>query len=203
MAKMMFTFEIRNVTNEAELDNTLSFSRAILKDSGKLDHPVFSNEYWLARMPDSAEFMLYAQHDDEIVGIVFGHVESNNSITVGMVASAEQYRHHRIASSLLRELEKRVLVKGHHFIVLGAAETAEGFYLKCGYVPHLFIQSKYPVTLEKLRALNDRYDEAWSTDDGTNISLCILTPEMDKELQHKYKKAFPECSTQTLFTKWV
>lgn len=203
MEKTVFSYDIKNVTNETELDNTLSFARVIFKDSGRLNHPVFTNEYWLTRMPDSADFMLYAQHDDEIVGVVFGHVESNNSITVGMVAADERYRHHGIASSLLKELEKRVLAKGHHFIVVGAAETAEGFYLKCGYIPHLFVQAKPPLTLEKLRSLNNRYDEAWTYDDGTDIRLCIFTPKIDKELQHKYNETFPQCSTQTLFTKRI
>jgi hypothetical protein len=87
--------------------------------------------------------------------------------------------------------------------VVGAAEAAEGFYIKCGYNSNLFIQGEWPLTLEKLRSFNDRYDEAWSTDDGTNISLCLLTKVIDKELQQKYNQAFPACSTQTLFTKFL
>lgn len=201
--KTMFSYDIKNVMNETELDKVLSFAKTIFTDSRYVDHPVFSKEYWLARMPNSANFMLYAQHDGEIVAVVFGQVESNNSITVGPVASDEQYRHHGIASSLLKELEKRVLATGHHFIVLGALEPAEGFYLKCGYIPHLFVQAKPPLTLEKLRSLNDRYDEAWSYDDGTDIRLCLATKGIDRELQHKYDRAFPACSTQTLFTKRI
>lgn len=154
-------------------------------------------------MDNYAEFMLYAQHDDETVGVVFGIVEKNNSITVGMVAADERYRHCGIASSLIRELEKRVLARGHHFIVLGALEPAERFYLKCGYIPHLFVQAKPPFKLEKLLSLNDWYDEAWSYDDGTDIRLWIMTKGIDGELQYKYNETFPECSTRTLLTKRI
>jgi GNAT superfamily N-acetyltransferase len=199
----IFSYDIKHVTSETDLDRALSFARAIFKDSGRLNIPTFSKEFWLARMPDYADFMLYAQHHDEIVGVVFGYVESNNSITVAPVASDERYHHCGIASSLIKELEKRVLARGHHFIVIGALEAAEGFYLKCGYTPHLFIQSRPPLTLENLRLLNDRYDEAWSYDDGTDIRLCIQTKGIDRELQHKYDEAFPDCSTQTLFTKYI
>ena len=197
----MFSYDIKNVTNEIDLDNTLSFVKTIFRDRLELIPLEFSKETWLVRMTNSADFILYAQHEDEIGGVVFGIVESNNSITIGMVATDERYRHHGIASSLFTELEKRVMDRGHHFIVLGALEAAEGFYLKCGYTPHLFIQGKRPLTLEKLRTLNDRYDEAWSYDNGTDIRLCIDTRGIDRELQHKYDETFPECSTQTLFTK--
>ena len=199
----IFSYDIKQVTSETDLNRALSFARAIFKDSGRLNIPTFSKELWLARMPDYVDFILYAQHDDEIVGVVFRDVGRGNSITVTMVASDERYRHCGIASSLLAELEKRVLARGHHFIVIGALEAAEGFYLKCGYTPHLFVQSKRPLTLEKLRLLNDRYDEAWSYDDGTDIRLCIQTKGIDRELQHKYDEAFPGCSTQTLFTKYI
>jgi len=199
----MFSYDIKNVTSETDLDRVLSFARVIFKDSGRLHIPTFSKEFWLTRMPDDADFMLYAQHEDEIVGVVFGYVEKNSSITIAPVASDEWYWHRGIASSLLAELEKRVLARGHHFIVIGALEAAEGFYLKCGYTPHLFIQSRPPLTLENLRLLNDRYDEAWSYDDGTDIRLCIATKGIDRELQRKYDETFPDCSTQTLFTKYV
>jgi GNAT superfamily N-acetyltransferase len=200
---VVISYEIKNVANEADLDKTLAFGRAIFKDRLETIPSEFLKETWLARMVKSAEFMLYARHDDEVVGTVFGIVEDNNSITVGMVAADARYRHSGIASSLLKELEKRAAVKGHHFLVLGALEEAEGFYLKCGYVPHLFVQAKPPLTLEKLRSFNEKYEEAWTYDDGTDIRLCLATKGIDRELQHKYNQTFPECSTQTLFTKWV
>jgi len=199
----MFKYEIKNVTNKKELDKTLAFIRAIFQDRLQIVPGEFTRETWLVRMADSADLMLYAQHDEEIIGVVFGIVEANNSITVGMAATDTRYRHSGIASFLLKELEKRALARGHHFIVLGALETAEEFYLKCGYVPHLFIQGQPPLTLKNLRALNDRYKEAWSRDDGTSFSLCLITKGIDKKLQREYNKTFPECGTQTLFTKWL
>ncbi len=199
----MFRYEIKNVSSESELDNALSLARSVFRDSGKLDRPTFFREFWLARMPANNDFMLYAQHGEEIIGMVFGYTESNNSISLGTVAASTQYQNQGIASALLKEMEKRAATKGHHLVVVAAMEAAEGFYLKCGYVPHLFIQAKPPLTLERLRSLNKQYDEAWTYDDGKDIKLCIDTRGIDKELQHKYDKAFPECATQTLFTKQV
>lgn len=199
----MFRYDIKKVTSETELNNALAFAKSVFKDSGNLDRPTFFSKFWLERMPANNDFMLYAQHGEEIAGVVFGYVESNDSINLSTVAATERYRNQGIASSVLKELEKRAAAKGHHLITVEAMEAAEGFYLKCGYVPHLLVQAKPPLTLENLRSLNDRYDEAWTYDDGKDIKLCLDTRGIDKELQHKYDKTFPECSTQTLFTKQV
>jgi GNAT superfamily N-acetyltransferase len=196
----MFIFEIKNVTNESELEKVLAFNQRILTG---IERHTFHKNFWLPRMPRDADLMLYTEYKKEVVGLVFGYVEENQSITVAMAASDARYRCRGIASSLLKELEQRVLSKGHHFIVLGAAETAEDFYIKCGYVPHLFIIAQPPLTLADLRSLNNKYQEAWTYDDGKIIRLSLFTPQIDKELQHKYDAAFSECSTQTLFTKFL
>jgi GNAT superfamily N-acetyltransferase len=200
MRENMFSYAIKNVTNESELERVLAFNQGIFAGIGR---PTFHKDFWLPRMKNDADLMLYAEYKKEVVGLVFGYVEENQSITVAMVATDARYHHRGIASSLLEELGKRVLAKGHHFIVLGAAETAEEFYIKCGYVPHLFIIGKPPLTLEQMRSLNDRHPEAWTYDDGKVIRLCLLTPQIDKELQRKYDVTFPQCSTQTLFTKFL
>ncbi len=194
------TFSIKNVTNEAELEKVLAFNQNMFPD---MVRPTFSRDFWLPRLKKDADLMLYAEYKEEVVGLVFGYVEENQSITVAMVASDARYRNRGIASSLLHELEKRVQAKGYHFIVLGAEETAEEFYIKCGYASHLFIIAQPPLTLADLRSLNTKYKEAWTYDDGKVIRLSLLTPQIDKELQHKYDKTFPQCSTQVLFTKFV
>jgi GNAT superfamily N-acetyltransferase len=199
----MLQYDIKHVTGESDLDRIIAFAEGIFKVGGGFDSSNYSKDAWMARIEAYAEFILYAESDGEVVGIAFGHVDENNNITVGPVASDERYRHCGIASSLLAELEKRVLAKGYHLLALGALEPAEGFYLKCGYTPFLLVQASHPLSLADLRSLNDRYDEAWSYDDGTDIRLCILTKGIDRELQHKYDAAFPGCSTQTMFTKYI
>lgn len=194
----MFSYEIKKVTSEVELEKALAFNQNTFAD---VVRPTFAKDFWLPRMPRDSDLMLYAEYEKEIIGVVFGYVEENQSVTVAMVSSDARYRHHGIASSLLKELEKRVQAKGHHFIVLGAAKTAEEFYIKCGYVAHLFIIAQPPLTLADLRSLNNKYQEAWTYDDGKVIRLSLFTPQIDKELQHKYDTTFPRCSTQTLFTK--
>ena len=196
----MFNYEIKNVTNESELEKVLVFNQGMFPD---MVRSTFSKDFWFPRMKKDADLILYAQCNAEVVGVVFGYVEENQSITVATVSSDVRYRNRGIASSLLKELEKRVLAKGHHFIVLGSAETAEEFYIKCGYMPHLFIIGEPPLTLEQLRSLNDRHPEAWTYNDGKVIRLCLFTPQIDKELQRKYYTTFPQCSTQTLFTKFL
>jgi GNAT superfamily N-acetyltransferase len=196
----VFSLKIKNVINEKDLEKALAFNQTMFPD---IVRATFHKDFWLPRMKKDADLMLYAEYKEEMVGLVFGYVEENQSITVAMVASDARYRHRGIAASLLKKLEKRVIVKGHDFIVLGAAETAEEFYIKCGYTPHLFIIVAPPLTLNDLRSLNNKYQEAWACDDGKVSRLCLFTPQIDKELQQKYDRTFPECSTQTLFTKFL
>lgn len=88
-------------------------------------------------------------------------------------------------------------------LILGAVEDAEGFYIKCGFSPFLFVQTKPPYTLADLQALNLRYPEVWSYDDGTDIRVMLDTRGIDRELQRSYEAAFPGCSTQTVFIKRI
>jgi GNAT superfamily N-acetyltransferase len=197
-------YKINKITNQIELDTVLAFTRSVFSEDTIRNCPAeYSRDTWLARMPNSSELMLFAVQDGIIIGTTLGIVENNNSVTVGAVATDENHRHCGVASALLRELEKRAAAADHHFIVLGALESAEGFYLKCGYLPHLFVQAKLPLQLDQLRSLNQQYEEAWTYDDGRDIRLCLKTPQIDRELQRRYENTFPSCSTQTLFTKYV
>jgi GNAT superfamily N-acetyltransferase len=73
-----------------------------------------------------------------------------------MVAVDAAHRGRGIGRSLMAELVRRVKAAGHPLIALGARKEAEGLYLKCGFLPTLFLQSKKH-SLAELRAVNDRH----------------------------------------------
>ena len=124
-------YEIKHVRTETDLNRAFTFTESILSEYEGLYNPHHSKESWMEQMVEYSEFMLYAEIKGRIVGTVFGFVEGNNSITVSMVATDVKFRHHRIASSLLEELERRVLARGYRFLVLGAVELAEAVIEAC------------------------------------------------------------------------
>ena len=197
-------YKIKNVTNETELDKVLEFNRNVFNLSPETEISAdYTREAWISRIENYGEWMLYTEADEEVIGIVFGRVGGENSVTVGPVATDIRFRKQGIAAALMAELEKRVFSRGYHYLALGSAENAEGFYLKCGFTASLLIQDKHPVTLDDLRGLNTGYNEAWCYDDGTDVRLCLLTNGIDRALQHLYDRTFPGCSTQTLMGKHI
>jgi hypothetical protein len=146
--------------------------------------------------------LAYALREGRIVGCVLASVEDDH-VLVGPTAVAESYRHAGIGSALLREVEAQTKAIGHDTLMLGAAEEAEGFYLKCGFRPHLFIQYPEPAYLAQLKSLNTGYEVAWEFQGDGWTRLMLHTPKIDKALQRNYESEFPYCSTQTIFIKEV
>lgn len=192
---------IKNITTERELDRAIAFDKQIFADSHHLETAEYSREKWLEHMKNYNDLMLYAEADKDVVGIVFGRAEENGSITVGPVATAPGFRRRGLAREMMFLLEKRALKHGIHRLALGAVQSAEGFYIKCGYTPFLFIQAKSPYNLKDMRTLNSKYREVLSYDDGADIRLMLATDGIDRELKNLYDITFPGCSTQTVFIK--
>jgi GNAT superfamily N-acetyltransferase len=196
-------FTIKNITTELDLDKALAFNKRVFENAPNATEGENAKSKWLERMASGSNLLLYAEVNNEVIGIVFGRTEANGSITVGPVATDARVRKKGIARQLLYELEKRALAQNVHLLALGSVEAAEGFYLKCGYTASLLVQDNPPVTLDDLRRLNTSYPEAWCYDDGADIRLCIFTNGIDRALQHAYGKIFPNCSTQTLMSKFI
>lgn len=194
---------VKSVITEQELDRTLAFEKRVFVGSRHTETAAYSRASWLERMKSHGDLMLYAEADGKVVGIAFGRVEANGSITVGPVATAPGFRKQGLAREMLSMLEERAIKRGVHNLTLGAAQSAEGFYVKCGYTPFLFVQTKPPHTLDALRALNTKCREVWSYDNGTDIRLMLDTNGVDHELQHAYDAALPGCSTQIVFAKRI
>jgi ribosomal protein S18 acetylase RimI-like enzyme len=61
------------------------------------------------------------------------HFNSESEAQVRFMAVDPHYQNAGIGSSLLADLEKRVKLRGAHYIVLNSRESATGFYIKNGY----------------------------------------------------------------------
>ena len=197
-------YTTNHVTTERELDETLAFSEKIFGTPIEHNSPAYAREKWLERMATGhGDLMLYAQSHGEVIGIVFGRLENEHSVTVGPVAVDARFRQHGIAQTLMRVLEERARDHGIHHLGLGAVEGAEGFYQKLGYTGVLLIQSEKH-SVEELLALNTEYPvESTNVYEGTvnQVRLELSTP--DRELQRKYEHTFPGCHTMMAFGKTI
>ena len=195
---------IKHVTNEQALDRALALDEKVFGESSAYHNPAYSREKWLERMRSSYnDCMLYAQAGCETIGIVFGHIESNRSITIGPVAVNEQYRKHGIARKLMLLLEKRAAEHGINLLTLGAAENAEGFYEKLGYTGSLLIQSEKH-SIYELLSLNTKYKVNYTrVYDGTVNQVNLALPCADRALQSAYEATLPGCHTLMMFCKRI
>ena len=191
----------KKVSCESELDAAMALEGRIFYGHPYLGKGEYARQAWLRRIPQFSALMLYAEASGEVAGIVFGRPGGNGDITVGPVAMGEKFRGRGIASALMAELERQAKKMGYRGLALVSLESAEGFYQKLGFTPMLLVQAKPPLTMEKLRAVNRQYPEAWSYDDGADFRLCILTGGIDRRLQRRYEEELPGCNTQTFFYK--
>jgi len=194
---------IKNVSSKQELEKTYNFYKMIFKGmpSVDVDNPEYSLEKWEERMKNHGDLMLYASLDNEVIGIVFGRINDNNSITIGPVAVHGNYRGSGIAKEMMLLLEERAINYGIHSINLGAVESAERFYSKLGYTGSLLIQSQIH-SIEQLLSLKNRYRvEFTNIYDGKVSQVCLELTEPDRDLQKEYEAAFPGCYTQMMYWK--
>jgi len=192
---------IKNVSSKQELEKTFDFFKMIFIGMPVVDNPEYSLEKWEERMKNHGDLMLYASLDSEVIGIVFGRINDNYSITIGPVAVHENYRGIGIAKEMIFLLEERVTHYGIHSINLGAVESAERFYSKLGYTGSLLIQSQIH-SIEQLLSLNNRYKvEFTNIYDGKVSQVCLELTEPDRDLQKEYETTFPGCYTQMMYWK--
>jgi GNAT superfamily N-acetyltransferase len=156
---------------------------------------------WLGHLERDGDLLLYAESSGEVVGTVFGFVENNGNLTAGIVAVDERLRYRGVAREMMLLLEECAKSHGVHLIALGAVQTAEGFYAKCGYTGSLLIQSEQH-SIDELLSLNTAYEVRYTNVYGGTINqVCLALPEADRELRRRYKTALPGCNTQMMFWK--
>jgi GNAT superfamily N-acetyltransferase len=194
-------YDIHYIKTEQELDAALAHTLKIFDQPN--GHSIAANERekWLERMASAGDLMLYAESDGEVIAIVFGMIENNASITVGIVAVDERFRKKGIGQELMLLLEKRALERGIHSLYLGAAESAEGFYEKLGYTGTLLIQSERH-SVEELLSFNTQYPVvATNVYEGTINQIYLDLKKADRALQRRYERELPGCGTQMVFGK--
>lgn len=194
-------YSIKNVSTKQELEKTVDFFKMIFIGMPVVDNPEYSLEKWEERMKNHGNLMLYASLDSEVIGIVFGRINDNYSITIGPVATHENCRGIGIAKEMIFLLEEQAKHYGIHSINLGAVESAERFYSKLGYTGSLLIQSQI-YSIEQLLSLNNRYKvEFTNIYDGEVSQVCLEMTEPDRDLRKEYEAAFPGCYTLMMYKK--
>lgn len=195
------SYLIKNISSKQELEKAFDFFKMIFIGMPVVDNPEYSLEKWEERMKNHGDLMLYASLDSEVIGIVFGRINNNYSITIGPVAVHENYRGIGIAKEMILLLEERAKHYGIHSISLGAVESAERFYSKLGYRGSLLIQSQIH-SIEQLLSLNNKYKvEFINIYDGKVSQVCLELTEPDRDLQKEYEAVFPGCYTQMMYCK--
>lgn len=196
-------YTIKHVTTVRELDDALAFDKKVFGAPSEQSSPAYSRGKWLERMEVYRDLMLYAESDGEVVGIVFGRIEGEGSITVGPVAVDKRFRRQGIAREMMLLLEKRALGHGIRHLGLGAVESAEGFYEKLGYAGSLLIQSERH-SIEELLSLNTKYRVIQTNVYGGSVNQVYLElPAADREFQRNYERTLPGCYTQMVFNKTI
>lgn len=154
--------EIKTVSDEVTLRLVYDFGDLILNSTMHSDS-LYDWEFWKNHFQGNPHLLLFVEDTDGIVGAVWGWVNPNNNVTVGMVAVDEKHRKRGIGQRLMKELVKRVKKSRHRIIALGTLQESEDFYIKCGFSPNLFLQSKKH-SLDDLRTLNTKYKEIWAVE---------------------------------------
>ena len=198
-------YRIKHVTTEQELDSALAFARKIFADNSGLGNPDESRKEYLKNMEHNNDLLLYAESDGEVVGIVFGSVGEGDDGRIKMVANIvavdERLRNRGVAREMMILLEERGKTHGAHVIALGAAQTAEKFYAKLGYIGSLLIQSEKH-SIDELLSLNTKYPVNYTrVHDGKINQINLAITEADREFQRKYETELLGCYTQMMFWK--
>jgi GNAT superfamily N-acetyltransferase len=116
---------------------------------------------------------------------------------------AAEERGSGVGAAMMDRIEGEAQKLGQTTLILGSRQEAEGFYLRCGFRPNLFIQLAQAGRLEQLKRHNHRYPVIWEMEDSTDTRLMLATPQVDKDLQASYEEHFPGCNTQYVFIKEI
>ncbi len=190
---------IDNVKNVNELEAVLQMVYAIFPQLKEGDYR-YSRDFWIDRLNERPELLLYAKDGDVICGSVFAWVD-NDGVTVAHCCVDKAYRGKGIGKALMHEIENRIKDLGYSSITLGSVEGAEGFYEKLGYMGLLLVQSEKH-SVDELKSFNEKYEVVYTNVyEGTVNQVCLRVPSIDREFQRKYEKAFPGCYTQMIYSK--
>jgi GNAT superfamily N-acetyltransferase len=105
------------------------------------------------RLIDQSPMMLAAKREEDIAGVVLGHVEGGGLGTVDQLAVAAAVRGMGLGRRLLAALESGARSLGVRQLTLGSVDGAVGFYERCGYQGRLLLQFVPPARRDEIAAL--------------------------------------------------
>ena len=190
--------ELGFVQTLEDAQRALDFAEAHLGPLG----PRHSRERYNSVHAQTPSLLIVAKQAGAIVGCALGGIDDDH-VLVGPVAVSQPLRQRGIGRAMMTELERQTRAVGHNTLILGSAEDAEAFYLKCGYQPNLFVQLPDAAALPKLKTVNHDYAVAWEAAQDGWSKLMLRTPRIDRALQRRFESAFPACHTQTVFIKSI
>ena len=130
------------------------------------------------RLADQSAMMLAAKHEEEIAGVVLGHLEGGGLGTVDQLAVAAAVRGRGLGRRLLSALESGARSLGARQLTLGSVDRAVGFYERCGYQGRLLLQFTPPARRDEVAPLFA--DFALVQAQWQDIpQLWVQTPEVD------------------------
>jgi GNAT superfamily N-acetyltransferase len=131
--------KIECVCNSKELEKVLFFVRDIFSKIDDIsEQMIFSYDFWIKKVEEKSNLLLYAVDNNDIIATVFAWIENSDNATIGPVCVSSDYSKKGIGKELMDEIEIRIKKLGCKLITLAALETAEGFY-KRNWLRKIFI----------------------------------------------------------------
>lgn len=190
---------IRSPESDDEVVSIYHLIRTILPDNNETRDANF----YLQEFHKNPQLILVNEENNEFIGACFGFIEGDH-VLLGELVVDRKHQRQGLGSKLLGQFEKNTKNLKQTKILLGSYGTAEGFYLKKGYIPKLFIQIEGPEKEEKLKSflsfLPNSYPVTWKENSEYSSKAIIATGKLDKDLQEK-AKAIKGCHAQYIFLK--
>jgi GNAT superfamily N-acetyltransferase len=143
-------FTIGPVRTPQDLDRAWRF---LLRIFPTLDARRGGPGFFRERLAGQSPMMLAAKREEEISGVVLGHVEGGGSGTVDVLAVAAAVRGGGLGRALLSALETGARGLNVRRLTLGSLEGAVGFYGRCGYRGRLLLQFAPPARRDEVAPL--------------------------------------------------
>jgi GNAT superfamily N-acetyltransferase len=176
-------FTIEPIRTPGQLDLACWFLlRTIPSLEARWRGPGFFHE----RLARESPMMLAAKREDEIAGVVLGHVDGDRLGTVDHLAVAAAVRGGGLGRGLLSALESGARGLGVQQLTLGSIEGAVGFYERCGYQGRLLLQFASPASRHEVAPLFADFALLETQWQGVP-QLWVQTPRVDKTLTERVR----------------
>lgn len=200
---------IRHVDSKEKLKDYYNFFSKVFYDDA-VEH----NEYYypmynayskvLEQYEKDSSLLLYIEEEGKIVATLGVKDVKEKEATIDVVAVDKNYRGRGYSSILLKEEEKRLLLKGIENVSLGARFRACGVYLKNGYSPTLLVQVSDFATIDLVKAAN-KYGYKIVNEYQNDVCGAVFY-EVDKvelDVIKHFEKSVPTAKASYIFTKTI